>query len=113
MDYLETKGTLAGRIDYLKTLKGALVLTGKTAKVKAVVREEKSRIDSELEFLKSEKEWNFNFVSGGWNSVRAKSKDVAIARAKRKYNCKVSKVDEKTFRVATEADTKALLSLFY
>jgi hypothetical protein len=112
MTYLETKETLAGRIDYLKTLKSALVITGKPSNVKEVVRKEKSRIDSEIKYLKSEKKWNFYFVGGGWNYVLAKSKDVAIARAKKEYS-KVDKVDEKSVRLATEEDTKALMSLFY
>jgi hypothetical protein len=113
MNYIATKEELTGRVAYLKTLKGALVATGKPAAVKRVIKTEKERISKEIAFLGSEKTWNFNFVSGGWNSITAKSKDVAIKRASKKYNCKVSKVDDKTFRVATEADTNHLLSLFY
>ena len=112
-NFFETKKDLAERLEYLRLLKGALVATGKGAKVGAVVTAEKSRIKEEIKFLSSEKTFNFNFVSGGWNSITAKTEDVAIKRASKKYNCKVSKVDIKSFRVATESDTRALLSLFH
>ena len=82
----------------------------------------------ELEFLIKNKEYNFSFVGGGWNSVYAQDKEEAIKIACEKYNeteqrfhCEengggaipLMKVNEDSFRVATEADTKALLSLFY
>ena len=112
-EFFETKKALAERLEYLRLLKGALVATGKGAKVGAVVTAEKSRIREEIKYISSEKTWNFNFVSGGWNSITAKTKEVAVKRASKKYDGKVSRVDAKSFRVATEADTRALLSLFY
>jgi hypothetical protein len=113
MSYINTLAEVKERISYLKTLKSVLVGTDKPTSVKKVIKAEKLRISNEIEFLGSEKTWNFNFQSGGWNTIRAKSKDVAIKRASKKYNCKVSKVDTNTFRVATEEDTKVLMSLFY
>lgn len=111
MSYLETREEMLGRVSYLKVLKGVLTLSGKSASEKRVIRTEKGRISSEVAYLTKEKAWNFNFEGGGWNCVYAKTKDVAISRAKRKYGSG-SPVDERTFRVATEEDTKLLLSLF-
>jgi len=111
--FFETKKALAERLEYLRLLKGALVATGKGAKVGTVVTAEKSRIREEIKYISSEKTWNFGFEGGGWNSITAKTKDVAVKRASKKYDSKRSKVDPKSFRVATEADTRALLSLFH
>jgi hypothetical protein len=113
MAFTNTSVELKERISYLKTLKSVLVGTGRPASEKRVIKAEKERITNEIEFLSNDKTWNFNFESGGWNTISAKSKDVAIKRACKKYNSKVSKVDIKTFRVATEADTATLMSLFY
>lgn len=81
-----------------------------------------------LEEVAKMKNWNFNFESGGWNSVSARTKEEAIEAAKAKYNetvvryhCKenggsaipLTRVNEKTFRVATPTDTAALCSMFY
>ena len=57
------------------------------------------------------KEYLFNFVDGGWNSIVAKDKKEAVKLAKEKY--KDLKVDEKSFRVKTEKDYKQLMSSFY
>jgi len=69
---------------------------------------------NELNFLNKNKCWNFNFESGGWNTVYAQDKETAIAEAMLEYkdskNCVPS---PSTFRVATEQDTQTLLSLFY
>tara|TARA_B100000767_G_scaffold37826_1_gene31843 strand:+ start:760 stop:1101 length:342 start_codon:yes stop_codon:yes gene_type:complete len=113
MKFTKTKQELTERLEYLKILKGVLITTGKGVVVKSVITSEKNRIKEEIKVLSSDKVWNFNFIGGGWNSISAKTEDVAIKRAIRKYNCKVSKVDTKTFRVATEPDTKILLSLFH
>jgi len=73
--------------------------------------EEKTNL---LNYIAGSKTWNFNFQGGGWNSNYAKTKEESIKMAKKEY--KKSKnciVDIATFRVATEADTKMLLSSFY
>ena len=59
------------------------------------------------------KEYLFNFVDGGWNSIVAKNKYEAIKLAKAKYNDDKSKIDESSFRIKTEKDYKQLLSSFY
>lgn len=106
-NYIKTKEELTERVEYLKVLKRSLTLSNE------VVKTEKKRIRKELEFLQSEKKWNFNFESGGWNQVFAKTRDVAIKRAIKQYNCKISKVNIESFRVATYEDTKMLMSMFY
>ena len=67
-----------------------------------------------LEYISGLKSWNFNFEGGGWNSNVAKTKEESYKMALKEYkgskNCVPSK---ETFRVATDADTKNLLSLFY
>ena len=105
-NYIKTKEELTERVEYLKVLKRSLTLSNE------VVKTEKKRIRKELEFLQSEKKWNFNFESGGWNQVFAKTMDVAIKRAIKKYNCKISKVNIESFRVATYEDTRMLMSMF-
>jgi hypothetical protein len=95
-NYIKTKEELTERVEYLKVLKRSLTLSNE------VVKTEKKRIRKELEFLQSEKKWNFylsNEVGGGWNQVFAKTMDVAIKRAIKKYNCKISKVNIESFRV--------------
>lgn len=67
-----------------------------------------------LEFTQSVKTWNFNFKSGGWNSNIARTQEESIRLAKKEYKgSQYTIVDPSSFRVATEADTKALLSSFY
>ena len=116
--------------DMLSTQSEALGLAIKTAhhKHKLSLTLLQQDTDKKRAYLQSNKEWNFNFTSGGWNTVYAQDKEQAIRIAKEQYNETVhryhssenggskiplTEVDESTFRVATEADTKALLSLFY
>lgn len=66
-----------------------------------------------LNYLTTEKEWLFNFIGGGWNSVYALDKEEAVEKAIRKYECSVCKVALNTFRISTEGDKQGLLSLFY
>jgi hypothetical protein len=62
----------------------------------------------------TKKEYLFNFVGGGWNSIIAKNKAEAIKLAKAEYNSsKSTKVDENSFRIKTEKDYKQLMSSFY
>lgn len=71
-------------------------------------------VNKEWLFLRSNKEWLFNFQDGGWNSMMAADKETAIRLAKEEYkgsSCTI--VDEKTFRLRTEADYKQLISLFH
>ena len=67
-----------------------------------------------LEYTQSVKTWNFGFEGGGWNSNRARTEEESIKLAKKEYKgSKYTVVRVDSFRVATEADTQALLSLFY
>jgi len=93
-------------------------------------------LESQHKYINSSKTWNFNFTSGGWNTVSAIDKEQAIAIADAEHQddpkeitydirtdegdiVPVSKmleplrVNPTTFRIATPADTANLLSLFY
>jgi len=90
----------------------------------------------DLIFLKSNKTWNFNFASGGWNSITAADREEAFSLASKEYNepsrefdyevindlgeleTKVQKVAptvvlETSLRIATTKDTANLMSLFH
>jgi len=41
--------------------------------------------NEEWVFLRKNKEWMFNFTSGGWNSIMAGDRETAIERAKAEY----------------------------
>lgn len=68
-------------------------------------------VHSLRESLNTRREWLFNFVGGGWNSVMAYTLEEAIETAVSKYSG--MDVDASTFRVSTPADEQNLLSLFY
>ena len=75
-----------------------------------VVNEKKK----ELEYLQKNKEWLFNFESGGWNSVMAKDLAEAKAAVRKAYGKdKISIPNYKTIRISTPEDKRNLLSLFY
>tara|TARA_Y100000389_G_scaffold201708_1_gene245096 strand:- start:3789 stop:4133 length:345 start_codon:yes stop_codon:yes gene_type:complete len=68
----------------------------------------------QIDYLRSEKIWNFNFIGGGWNTVTAVTEKEAIAVAAKEYHDgRNLNPDPSSFRVATEYDTRSLLSLFY
>lgn len=62
------------------------------------------------------KEFLYNFKSGGWNSTIAKTKRGAVSQAKKRWAKESPKlvelVDEKSFRIKTESEYRLLLSLF-
>jgi hypothetical protein len=60
----------------------------------------------------TKKEYLFNFVSGGWNSISANTKREAIKLAKKKYEDSKSKVDEKSFRIKTKKDYDTMMRMF-
>jgi len=64
----------------------------------------------ELELYKK-REYIFNFVGGGWNSVWASYVEEAWNLAATMYGD--LKVDKKSFRESTPADMQNMLSLFY
>ena len=58
--------------------------------------------------------YNYNFISGGWNQEQANSKEEAIAQAKKRWQgVSKLKVNEKSFRIATEEETQNLMGLFH
>ena len=79
----------------------------KLSAVKVLVVELKER----QSVLSTNHEWLFNFVDGGWNSSFGMDKEEAVKAAMKEYG--KLKVDPKSFRISTDADERALLSLFY
>jgi hypothetical protein len=61
--------------------------------------------------LATKREYIFNFVGGGWNSVYATYMEEATYAAQVQYG--FEKVDKKSFRESTPEDMKNMLSLFY
>ena len=78
----------------------------KLAAIKVLVVELKER---QSVFSKNH-QWLFNFVGGGWNSSFGMDKEEAIKAAVKEYG---KGVDTKSFRISTESEERALLSLFY
>ena len=68
-------------------------------------------VHSLRESLNTRREWLFNFVGGGWNSVMAYTLEEAIEMAVYVYSG--MDVDTSTFRVSTPSDYNAQLSSFY
>lgn len=111
----ETKSDLRLNATILKNQIKALKISGKADPIikstLAPIVSEKSNL---LSYISGTKTWNFNFGCGGWNSNQAKTREESIKMAKKEYKgSKNLEVLESSFRVATEADTQALLSLFY
>ncbi len=78
----------------------------KLAAIKVLVVELKER----QSVLSKNHQWLFNFVGGGWNSSFGMDKEEAIKAAVKEYG---KGVDIKSFRISTESEERALLSLFY
>jgi hypothetical protein len=76
--------------------------------IRTEFQEEADRIDT---LLKKRREYIFNFVGGGWNSVYATYMEEATYAAQVQYG--FEKVDKKSFRESTPEDMKNMLSLFY
>jgi len=137
MKAIETERNYKESVTMLKTqiksMKSLIKLDKAQAEIiKPIIVEKKTL----LEYISRNKIWNFNFKGGGWNSNSAKTMEKAIKLAKKEYNRdgntfeyrvtnsdgtrstkigtnKPLRVDPNSFRVATEADTKSLLSSFY
>ena len=72
---------------------------------------------AETKAVKPNKEYIYNFITGGWNSEFATSKREAYKKACQRWAKEspkwVERVDKKSFRIATEAEMKNLLSMFW
>jgi len=107
-DYKESVRVLRTQIKYLKYL--ARLDKAQLSTIKPIIDEKVNM----LKYISSLKSWNFNFEGGGWNSNVAKTKEESIKKAKKEYNAsKHTQVNENSFRVATDADTRNLLLMFY
>jgi len=80
-----------------------------------LIEEIRTEFQNEVEkisaIVQKRREYIFNFVGGGWNTVHAHYLEEAQANAKTQYGD--LKVDPKSFRESTPEDMKNMLSLFY
>jgi hypothetical protein len=118
--HLETIQSREDRINFLSSTITAhtLAMNGLDPYNKKFLQQTIDRFEKESKLLmQTDIRWNFNFKRGGWNSVVAGTKEQAIQIANKTYNgVGVGGrlvPDNKTFRVESDADNQALLSLFY
>ncbi len=120
--HLETIKSREDRINFLSSTITAhtLAMNGLDPYNKKFLQQTIDRFQKESKLLMSVTiRWNFNFKGGGWNSVIAPTKEQAIQIANIKFNPANTDGDGKlvpdsnSFRVESDADNKALLSLFY
>ena len=114
MKTLSNPSTLRKALKTLKAEKKALTQAIKKLDSMDALKPILKKVQDQIDYLSSEKSWNFNFIGGGWNTVTAVTEKEAIAVAAKEYNDgRNLNPDPNSFRVATERDTQALLSLFY
>ena len=64
--------------------------------------------------MKTNKQYLYNFVGGGWNSEWATTNRGAIKQAKARWKGDGGLVvDENSFRISTDSECNSLMSLFY
>ncbi len=104
---------LSERVEILKTRIAHLELLHSNHEVVLLTidesRGELARIENTLS---TKREYLYNFVSGGWNSEYAFTRELAIAQANERWGGAME-ADPTTFRVSTPSDYQNLLSLFY
>jgi len=72
-----------------------------------------SELRKQFDYLMKNKEWLYNFQSGGWNSEIAADKETAIKQASKRWKDSDNlDVDPDSFRIKTDGEYKNLLSLF-
>lgn len=76
-----------------------------------------NQTSTETKAVKPNKEYTYSFIGGGWNSEFAQNKREAYKKACQRWEKEcpkyVAKVDRKSFRIASEAEMKNLLSMFW
>jgi len=90
----------------------ALMGMEQTPVVKEIIKEYTAEVDRLYDLTGNKREYLFNFINGGWNSVYAFTVEEAITFAKSFYDDETSIPDEKTFRVSTTEDYNSLMSNF-
>lgn len=97
----------------LKTLNSGLLDC--TVKTENAIVAEIEKIEKIIEFLQSTKTFNYNFKSFGWNSGNGVTIEEAITGELERWEETLdnTRMDLKSFRVATDYETERLMSLFY
>jgi hypothetical protein len=111
---IKTKEGNKARIAYLRTLNKALMTSGMGKEERKVARQEIEKNRKEIKFLMSNKQFLYNFKSGGWNSGSGRTIEEAIKAEKKRWGKNSSlEMDLDSFRLKTDEEEKMLLSLFY
>jgi hypothetical protein len=100
-------------VDYRSNLVGQGAQYSVISALLITIEEKEQREANKTPKVIPNKQWMFNFTTGGWNTVYAKTKRGAIAQAAREYKTSNLIPNPKTFAVATDAAMKNALSLFY
>lgn len=112
LSVLKDSVSLKSELQKIKFISQALKsgLVGSVGEKRVAIKNEIESLDKKYIFLKSKKSWLYSFPNGGWNSCSAVTIEEAIKGEKKRW-----KGDKKlcNFRLQTDVEHNALLSLFY
>jgi hypothetical protein len=100
-------------VDYKANLVGQGAQYSVISALLITIAEKEAREANKTLKVIANKEFMFNFTTGGWNTVWAKTKRGAIAQATREYKTSNLVPEPNSFRVSTPSDMKEALSTFY
>jgi len=106
--------SLINRGEVLKNRYEALMVMDQTPVIQDIIEEYMVETDRIFSLTNKQREYLYNFKTGGWNSEYALTTECAIEKAKARWADKDGlDIDEKSFRVSTPSDYANLLSLFH
>jgi len=100
-------------VDYKEALVGQGTQYSVISALLITIAEKEAKESNKAPKVIANKEWMFNFTTGGWNTVWAKTKRGAIAQAAKEYKNSNLVPNPNSFRASTPSDMKAALSSFY
>lgn len=100
-------------VDYKSSLVGEGAQYSVISALLITIAEKEAKESNKVPKVITKKEFIFNFVGGGWNTVWAKTKRGAIAQAAKEYKNSNLVPDPNSFRASTPSDMKANLASFY
>lgn len=100
-------------IDYREGLVGQGAQHSVISALLVTIAEKEAKAANKVPKVIANKEFMFNFIGGGWNTVYAKTKRGAIAQAAKEYKNSNLVPDPNSFRASTPSDMKAALASFY
>ena len=99
--------------DYQASLVGKGTQYDMIASIYDTITDNENKAASKTPRIMANKQWMFNFKTGGWNTVFAKTKRGAIAQALKEYKKSTLIPNVNTFCLATEPRLKVAMSSFY